>query len=244
MYTHVGEPTLELTRDVFLASMKRIGYKGPHGMLLSLFKKIDGNGNGVLGFAEMREWMTGRMRRQTEARIVHLLWGRTDGMTLDRMPWSSKLLKCELVAMLMRAELAPLDLVRAWDQSNDNSFSSREFLIMMKKIVFTTALSDDGTAAAKAAAKAQAAKQVQNAQTEGGYQWTLAKTAGLADETAKDLKSLDDIARDQAAVKLQAFARGRLARRKLMSREDADKLWYSTIKPVSAPPCFCRITRP
>ena len=42
-----GEPTLELTREVFVASMKRIGYTGPAGMLFSLYKKIDSNSNGV-----------------------------------------------------------------------------------------------------------------------------------------------------------------------------------------------------
>jgi hypothetical protein len=36
-----GAATVPLTRDVFVSSMRRIGYRGPPGMLLTLFKKID-----------------------------------------------------------------------------------------------------------------------------------------------------------------------------------------------------------
>ena len=50
-------------------------------------------------------------------------------VTIDQLEWTPDGLRRELVEMLQRAELAPLDLVRAWDQSNDFSFSSREFLV-------------------------------------------------------------------------------------------------------------------
>lgn len=73
--------------------------------------------------------MTGRLRRKAIAKQIHLLYSRDDGMTLPNMKWSPKMLKRELVSMLQRAELAPLDLVRAWDQSKDFSFSSREFMV-------------------------------------------------------------------------------------------------------------------
>ena len=73
--------------------------------------------------------MTGRLRRKAMAKQIHLLYNRDDGMTLPNMKWSPKMLKRELVSMLQRAELAPLDLVRAWDQSKDFSFSSREFMV-------------------------------------------------------------------------------------------------------------------
>ena len=39
-------------------------------MLNSLYKKIDASANGIVGFSEMREWMTGRARRQALARDV------------------------------------------------------------------------------------------------------------------------------------------------------------------------------
>ena len=70
------------------------------------------------------------MARVNLARRVHLLWGRSDGLTLDRIKWTPKNVKRELVLMLQRAELAPVDLVRAWDKSKDFSFSLREFMIM------------------------------------------------------------------------------------------------------------------
>lgn len=73
--------------------------------------------------------MTGRLRRKAQARSIHLLWNRSDGMTIQKLKWSPQMVREELVAMLQRAQLAPLDLVRAWDQSEDFSFSSREFLV-------------------------------------------------------------------------------------------------------------------
>lgn len=73
-----GDPTQSLTRDVFVAGFKRLGYLGPTGMLLTLFKRIDRDGSGIIGFSELREWMTGRMGRVRQARSIHLLSGRND----------------------------------------------------------------------------------------------------------------------------------------------------------------------
>mmetsp|Transcript_18734 Transcript_18734/g.47868 ORF Transcript_18734/g.47868 Transcript_18734/m.47868 type:complete len:448 (-) Transcript_18734:1955-3298(-) len=84
---------------------------------------------GVISFTELSEWMTGRLRRKAQARNIHLMWGRCDKETLKTLKWSPRMIKRELVSMLQRAQLAPLDLVRAWDQSEDYSFSLREFLV-------------------------------------------------------------------------------------------------------------------
>ena len=107
---------------------------------MTLFKKIDSSANGVIGFSELREWMTGRLKRQAkvciaqcmhvlfacslrcvsplslsacmQAREVHLLWGRDESWSLAEMVWVPSTLKRELVSMLQRAELCPTDLVR------------------------------------------------------------------------------------------------------------------------------------
>lgn len=83
----------------------------------------------MINFTELKEWMTGRLKRKAQARSIHLMWNRTDNITLRQMKWKPKMLKRELVSMLQRAQLAPLDLVRAWDSSSDFSFSQREFLV-------------------------------------------------------------------------------------------------------------------
>jgi hypothetical protein len=36
-----GDVTQELTKDVFIAGLNRLGYCGPPNMLVTLFKKID-----------------------------------------------------------------------------------------------------------------------------------------------------------------------------------------------------------
>ena len=77
--------------------------------------------------------MTGRLRRKAQARNIHLMWGRTDGLTIKQIRWKPKVLQKELVSMLQRAELAPLDLVRAWDQSQDFSFNQREFMVSVPR---------------------------------------------------------------------------------------------------------------
>ena len=41
-------------------------------MLKTLYRKIDSDFTGVIGFAELREWMTGKMRRINKAREVQM----------------------------------------------------------------------------------------------------------------------------------------------------------------------------
>lgn len=242
------EGSRPLTKEVFVEGCRRLGYTGATGMLLSLYKRLDTDRSGVVGFSEIREWMTGRMNRVNLARRVHLLWGRTDGATLESLAYTPKNLKRELVLMLRRAELAPLDLVRAWDVSGDGSFSFREFLIMMKKIVFTGVVADsDGDAASAAEAKRKAAEFATHANTEAGFHWKLGGKASATTAATKNVNgsvvvtSLVMAARDKedleqqekAATRVQAYIRGRRVReRTKLSRAEADKLWYDRIRPV------------
>ena len=124
-----GDPTQPLTRQVFTIGMLRLGYSGPRKMLVSLYKRIDKDCSGIIGFSELREWTIGRVTRIKAARYVNILTGRTDKATLQTLTWDREQLRRELVAMLQRVELAPLDLVRAWDHSNDLTYSRREFLV-------------------------------------------------------------------------------------------------------------------
>ena len=50
------------------------------------------------------------MRRKTMARAIHLMWGRSDNLTLKDLEWDPAGVKRELVMMLQRAELAPIDM--------------------------------------------------------------------------------------------------------------------------------------
>lgn len=94
-------------------------------------------------------------------------------LTIAQINWTPANLRRELVEMLQRTELAPLDLVRAWDQSNDFSFSSREFLIMMKKIVYSHAVIHDPDLTAMKEAKAVVLTNTGEAETEVYGQYSV-----------------------------------------------------------------------
>ena len=262
-----GDPSQPLSKHLFVRGIQELGYSGAPGMLVNLFKRIDSDKTGIIGFAELREWMTGKMRRTTRARETHLLYG-LKGVTLRDIKWTPKRLRREMVRMLQRAELAPIDMVRAWDPNNDMTFSKQEFLVMMKKIIYLSGLAAEASAAT--ALSQQKAELKATAGTDGEIKWGLAKigqTEGLIDgsaifkqqkaitsiaadfnpelfkknaaETEADqlmveemkLSSVDKLARNLAATKLQASARGRKIR-KTMSRKEGDQLWYQKIKPA------------
>ena len=194
----------------------------------------------MINFTEMREWMTGRMKRKAQARNIHLLWNRTDGMTLKKMKWKPKAIKREIVLMLQRAELAPLDLVRAWDQSKDFSFSQREFLIVMKHIVYSEAISYESRTVIVQEAKKDKIEKVDSSSNEK-KRWMTGKVLSESRSGSPINLSMNDLAlqataaaENAAAIKVQAAIRGRQVRvrHRAMTREEGDKLWYGSIKPV------------
>ena len=194
----------------------------------------------MINFTEVREWMTGRMKRKAQARNIHLLWNRTDGMTLKKMKWKPKAIKREIVLMLQRAELAPLDLVRAWDQSKDFSFSQRDFLIMMKHIVYSEAISYESRTVIVQEAKKDKIEKVDSSSNEK-KRWMTGKVLSESRSGSPINLSMNDLAlqataaaENAAAIKVQAAIRGRQVRvrHRAMTREEGDKLWYGSIKPV------------
>jgi len=241
-----GDATRPLTKEVFIEGFRRLGYKGPLGMLQTLYKRCDRDRSGVIGFTELHNWMTGKMDRANLARRVHLLWGRSDGLTLERMTWSPDGLRRELVSMLRRTDLAPLDLVRAWDQSQDCTFDAVEFRTMMKKIALTHVLADDSNAGAVAVAKAKpAASATANGEAAGSWQVGKASAFPSANQQADGagaaagwlVSMMADKALaehlENAATKVQAIYRGRMMRQKAkMTRVEADAIWNDKIKPA------------
>lgn len=69
-----GQKSGELPLDAFASGFKRLGYAGPAAALGALHKHIDRNGSGMVGFSEVHEWLTGKLRRAALAHEVHLLW--------------------------------------------------------------------------------------------------------------------------------------------------------------------------
>jgi len=122
-----------------------------------------------------------------------------------------------VVRMLQRAELAPLDLVRAWDRTGDGCFSRREWLCMMKRLTFL--------------GYAEAVRREAGAR---GSSWKAAAASSsppLESAEPGGASALVAAARQAAVTKLQAHVRGRRLRQTMRSSE-GDALWYETIKPV------------
>ena len=187
---------------------------------------------GVINFTELREWMTGSLRRKAQARNIHIMWARNDGLTLKTMKWKPRTIRRELVCMLQRASLAPIDLVRAWNQEQegkDLTFSQREFLVMMKHIVYSDTISVESTTKTLG-------NDAEKAKSPNGMKANITErrltALGSLEKLSK--KSESDAREEWAAVKLQAAIRGRQVRvrNRGMSKEEGDKLWYGTIKPI------------
>jgi len=130
-----------MTQLVFVDALKKLGYTGPTVILSTVFNVLDADGSGVIGRSEMHNWMTGLIARKVKAREAHLLCGQSDGRSLADVEWTATGLRSEMVAMLRRLDLTPLDLVRSWDRSKSgmpSGFTQRQFITMMKRVVRPT----------------------------------------------------------------------------------------------------------
>ena len=164
--------------------------------------------------------MTGRTRRKTTARQIHLFWKRDDSVTLRDMRWSEQMVKEELVAMLQRADLSPMDLLRSWDSSGDATFSRRDFMVMMKKLLYSHGVEHTASLGRDRSQPNQSWKDETNA--EGGEESLRTHVDVLGQEM------------EAAATKVQATWRGSSVRthRHMIDKGEAEKLWYATIKPL------------
>lgn len=79
--------------------------------------------------------MNGRALRARKAREISFMFREAGAPPLRSLKWSPQVLRYELQRLLIQMGIAPLDLMRGWDQGKDGSFSKKEFLVMMKKIV-------------------------------------------------------------------------------------------------------------
>ena len=127
-----------LSREVFLQSMRRMGFKGGERVLELIFQGMDRDMSNAVGLKELHEWMNNTAGRFMTARSLRLRERGPDALPLDEIKWNPDELQKQVQLMLMHARLAPLDLIRGWDRGEpgqgDLEFSRREFLIMFKKM--------------------------------------------------------------------------------------------------------------
>jgi len=79
----------------------------------------------------------GMKRAQKSKDLTFALRDPTDP-PLTELPWEADGVHClqlELQKVLIRAELCPLDLLRGYDSDGGGTFTRKEFVVMMKRIV-------------------------------------------------------------------------------------------------------------
>lgn len=99
-------------------------------VLDAVFKTLDTDGSGLIGFDELFEFIRGR-RHSLDARNKR---GKTmkleppDGATLMAIKWNAETMRVMFKQMMVRCKMGPLDLMRYWDQSADLKLTRHEFI--------------------------------------------------------------------------------------------------------------------
>ena len=137
---HVGELISIFDQDVgstekqiddiefYKAMRERLGFRGPIHVLQEVFKSLDTDGSGMIGFDELFEFVRGR-RHSLDLRNKKVAGMRIEpppGKTFNDIVWSIDTLRLLIQQMLERANQSTLALVKAWDKSGDGELSRKE----------------------------------------------------------------------------------------------------------------------
>lgn len=97
---------------------------------------MDDDKSGEVSFDELENWLSFRPQRRRIARKLTLEKFRPANATpLSYLHWSPGLVKSELQRMCEAGHISALDLLGAYDRSEDGMLSQKEFLNMMRHII-------------------------------------------------------------------------------------------------------------
>ena len=134
-----GNNTNALNRALFVRGLLLAGFAGDPSVLHQVFDEIDIDRSDVVGVKELYDWMNDRLGRRAETRDLRLRDRGENATPLDEISWSPEVLRVEIQLMLITSKLAPMDLIRAWDdggrKTGDGSLSKKEFLAMAKSLI-------------------------------------------------------------------------------------------------------------
>ena len=138
-----------LTKELFIRILTyTAGFKGTPDVLREVFNEMDDDRSGMIGIAELHGWLNNNSGRAKAARDLKLRNRGSGVAPLDEIEWSPKELQKQMQLMLFKANLGPLDLIRAFDDRGSGEgnleFSRREFLAMHKMIIDDLELWDSG----------------------------------------------------------------------------------------------------
>jgi hypothetical protein len=126
-----------LTCEEFCAAMRGVlGFAGDEDVLELVYSQMDDTESNSVSFDEFCNWMNGKTQRRALARSISLQKTRRhDEKPLDGVHWTVGRLRTELQTLLNRHGLSSLDLLMAYDKSDDESLSRKEFTWMMRKVL-------------------------------------------------------------------------------------------------------------
>lgn len=136
--------------EFYNAMRDRFGYKGPKAVIDEVFRSMDTDGNGVISFDELFEFLRGRRHsldeRSKRVRAMQLRPPDFESCTLDDIEWDVNTLRTCILQSLHRCRAGPIDLMRAWDKSGDNVLSLQEWLREIRSMVprNTSSSANDG----------------------------------------------------------------------------------------------------
>jgi len=133
-----SDHSIILNKAAFVSAFARVGFSGPDGLIRRLFDDMDADDSGVVGVEELYAWMNGRMKRAQKSKDLTFALRDPTDPPLTELPWEADGVHClqlELQKVLIRAELCPLDLLRGYDSDGGGTFTRKEFVVMMKRIV-------------------------------------------------------------------------------------------------------------
>jgi len=112
------------------AMKKRFGWRGMPWVLDEVFRSIDSDGSGEIGFDELFEFVRGRrhaLDRRTKC-VRAMALQSDEAYALSELVWDSDELRRQINLMLERSHVSTADLLRAWDRSGDGRLSEVEFI--------------------------------------------------------------------------------------------------------------------
>ena len=136
---HAGRRAHGLTQPRFRTALRdALGYAGDDAIADAAFAVMDDDSSGEVTFDEFLNFVNGKPQRRRLSRELRLSDGRGEkAQPLEEIEWTEVILHYELYTALKRAGLSALDLLSAYDGSDDSTLSKREFLFMVKSILAT-----------------------------------------------------------------------------------------------------------
>jgi Ca2+-binding EF-hand superfamily protein len=127
-----------LTCEQFCSAMRRVlGFDGDQRVLELAYAELDDDSSNEVSVDEFINWMLNKPQRRRLARSLSLASTRdlSTQPPLNKVKWSPGTLRNELRTMLEKSQVSSLDLLMAYDKSEDGYLCKKEFLAMVKALV-------------------------------------------------------------------------------------------------------------